>query len=94
MAQFQSDISGSGIIGPIGVTGATGPIGSTGVSGPTGSTGPTGEFTPYADLTLEQVLSWIHQNGADKTSTEASIAQQLEAIANPPTIMPPLPWAN
>jgi hypothetical protein len=42
MTQFQSDISGSGIIGPIGVTGATGPIGSTGVTGPTGSTGPTG----------------------------------------------------
>ena len=53
-----------------------------------------GEFTPYADLTLEQVLSWIHQNGVDKTSAEDSITQQLETMANPPTIIPPLPWAN
>lgn len=49
-------------------------------------------FTPYADLTQEQVLGWIWANGVDKDATEAALAQQIENQKNPPTIIPSLPW--
>jgi hypothetical protein len=50
-------------------------------------------FTPYADLTLDQVLVWCWANGADKDATEAAVASQIEAQINPPIVSPPLPWA-
>ncbi len=49
-------------------------------------------FTPYADLTQEQVLSWCWANGVDKDSAEAAVAQQIENQINPPIVSPPLPW--
>ena len=54
---------------------------------------PEGSFTPYADLTQEQVLGWCWANGVDKDATEAAVNQQLANLANPPVITPPLPWA-
>jgi hypothetical protein len=51
-------------------------------------------FTPYADLTKEQVLGWIWANSVDKDTTEAAVAQQIENQKNPPIVSPPLPWAN
>ena len=55
---------------------------------------PTGSsFTPYADLTQEQVLGWIWANGVDKDATEASIQSQINSQINPTVIQPPLPWA-
>ena len=51
-----------------------------------------GAFTPYADLTQDQVLGWIWANGVDKTVTEAAVAQQIENEINPPVVTPPLPW--
>lgn len=53
-----------------------------------------GAYTPYADLTEEQVLGWVWENGIDKDAAEASVTGQVEALVNPPTITPPLPWAN
>jgi hypothetical protein len=53
---------------------------------------PEGEFTPYADLTLEQVLGWLWANGVDKDATESAVAAQIAAQQNPPIIHPPLPW--
>ena len=50
-------------------------------------------FTPYADLTQEQVLEWIWANGVDKDATEAAVLQQIENQKNPPVVAPPLPWA-
>jgi len=50
-------------------------------------------FTPYADLTQDQVLGWCYANGVDKDATESSVAAQLEAQINPPIVTPPLPWA-
>ena len=50
-------------------------------------------FTPYADLTQDQVLAWIWANGVDKDATEAALAQQIENQKNPPVVQPPLPWA-
>jgi hypothetical protein len=49
-------------------------------------------FTPYADLTLEQVLGWCWANGVDKESAEAAVEQQIANQKNPPVISPPLPW--
>jgi len=50
-------------------------------------------FTPYADLTQDQVLGWCWTNGVDKDDTEANVEAQLEAQINPPIVTPPLPWA-
>ena len=50
-------------------------------------------FTPYADLTQEQVLEWIWANGVDKDATEAAVQAQIDNQINPPVIQPPLPWA-
>jgi hypothetical protein len=50
-------------------------------------------FTPYADLTLDQVLGWVWANGVDKTATEAAVEGQIEAQKNPPIVSPPLPWS-
>jgi hypothetical protein len=53
---------------------------------------PSGEFTPYDQLTQEQVLGWCYSNGVDKTAIEANVQQQIEAQINPPVVSPPLPW--
>ena len=53
---------------------------------------PSGEFTPFPDLTQEQVLNWCFSNGVDKTAIEANVSQQIENQINPPIIAPPLPW--
>jgi hypothetical protein len=53
---------------------------------------PTGSFTPYDQLTQDQVLGWCFSNGVDKTSIEANVTQQIENQINPPVIAPPLPW--
>jgi hypothetical protein len=52
-----------------------------------------GDFIPYANLTLETVLSWIWANGVDKDSAEAAVEQQIENQKNPPIVSPPLPWS-
>ena len=54
---------------------------------------PTGAFTPYADLTQDQVLGWIWANGVDKDSAEAAVQAQIDAQINPPVVQPALPWA-
>jgi len=55
---------------------------------------PSGSFTPYADLTQNQVLGWIWANGVDKDSAEAAVAQQIQNQINPPIVSPPLPWVK
>ena len=54
----------------------------------------SGAFTPYADLTQDQVLGWIWANGVDKDATEAAVAQQIQNQINPPIVSPPLPWGQ
>jgi len=51
-------------------------------------------YTPYADLTQNQVLQWIWANGVDQSATEAAVNLQLAQQANPPVVQPPLPWAT
>ena len=61
----------------------------------TASFQPSGEsFTPYSDLTKDQVLGWIWASGVDKDATEAAVAQQIANQKNPPIVYPPLPWAQ
>jgi hypothetical protein len=62
------------------------------VSFPEPQTG--GTYTPYADLTLDQVLGWVWQNGVDKDATEVSIDAQVAILENPPVVTPPLPWTT
>jgi len=50
-------------------------------------------FTPYDQLTQDQVLNWCYENGVDKTAIETNIDQQIQNQINPPIITPPLPWA-
>ena len=53
---------------------------------------PSGSFTPYDELTQEQVLDWCYANGVDKTAIEANVTSQIENQINPPVIVLPLPW--
>ena len=53
---------------------------------------PSGSFTPYEDLTQEQVLQWCYENGVDKTAIEANVIAQIENQINPPVVTLPLPW--
>ena len=53
---------------------------------------PTENFTPYEDLTQEQVLGWCFSNGVDQAAIEANVSLQIENQINPPIIAPPLPW--
>jgi hypothetical protein len=54
---------------------------------------PGDPFTPYADLTEEQVLDWCWDSGVDKDATEANVEQQIQSQINPPVVTLPLPWA-
>jgi hypothetical protein len=53
---------------------------------------PSESFTPYPDLTQDQVLDWCFASGVDKTAIEANVTAQIENQINPPVIAPPLPW--
>ena len=53
---------------------------------------PTGSFTPYPDLTQEQVLGWCYANGVDKSAIEANVSLQIANQINPPVVSLPLPW--
>lgn len=54
---------------------------------------PSGEgFTPYEDLTEDQVEGWL-DSGLDVASIDAGLATQLADLINPPVIVLPLPWS-
>jgi hypothetical protein len=53
---------------------------------------PEGTFTPYDQLTLEQVLGWIWAAGVNKDATEAAVQQQIQLQINPPVVTLPNPW--
>jgi hypothetical protein len=50
-------------------------------------------FTPYDQLTQDQVLGWVWTT-VDKTQIELVVVAQLNNLANPPVIELPLPWSN
>jgi hypothetical protein len=53
---------------------------------------PTENFTPFPDLTQEQVLGWCFSNGVDQAAIEANVTAQIAWQIDPPVISPPLPW--
>ena len=60
--------------------------------GSTSFSPPSGEFTPYEDLTQEQVLDWCYANGVDQAAIEANVSLQINDQINPPVVTLPLPW--
>jgi len=63
--------------------------GATGVTYHSGS-----DFTPYNQLTQDQVLGWVWDSmGTDqKNSYEISVQNQIDNQINPPVVILPLPW--
>ena len=53
---------------------------------------PTGSFTPYNELTQQQVLDWCYANGVDQSAIEANVSLQIENQIDPPVVSLPLPW--
>jgi hypothetical protein len=53
---------------------------------------PSGSFTPYPDLTQDQVLGWCFANGVDQAAIEANVTAQIENQINPPVVCLPNPW--
>lgn len=51
-------------------------------------------FTPYADLTQDQVLGWCWASGVDRAAIETGIQTGIDNQINPPIIQPPLPWTT
>lgn len=53
-------------------------------------------FTPYNQLTEEQVVGWVKATlGPDEVfRCEAAVQQQIENQKNPPVVTPALPWSN
>ena len=52
-------------------------------------------YTPYADLTQDQVIGWVQDSmGPEQVaSIEASLAANIADQVNPPVITPALPWS-
>ena len=48
-------------------------------------------FTPYDQLTYEQVCGWLDAT-VDVNMIDTSLNYQLNLIVNPPLIVLPLPW--
>jgi hypothetical protein len=55
---------------------------------------PSAAFTPYADLTQQQVLDWIWANGVDKSAVELQVQDQIDLQITPPVLILPLPWTE
>ncbi len=51
------------------------------------------DFTPYPDLTFDQVCGWL-EAGLDTAAIDAALAVQIENKINPPVVSLPLPWAT
>lgn len=50
-------------------------------------------FTPYDQLTQEQVWGWINPS-IDRPEIEANLQAMIDVQKNPPVVTPPLPWSN
>lgn len=69
---------------------------TAGVYGSVGLTlDPEAKFTPFEKLTEAQVIGWVKGAlGKEQVAAyEESVANQIEALINPPVVNPPLPWS-
>ena len=62
--------------------------------GSTSFSAPSGDFTPYKDLTQEQILGWCFASGVDQAAIEANVSHQIQNQINPPVVSLPLPWVE
>ena len=55
---------------------------------------PEAPFTPYEDLTFDQVVGWLEDAMGEEVLAAQVVAldKQIENQIDPPTISPPLPW--
>lgn len=54
---------------------------------------PGSSFTPYADLTQEQVVGWVWAADPElQANMQTAVQEQLDAQINPTVVSPPLPW--
>jgi len=60
--------------------------------GTVGYTEEEGSFTPYEDLTKEQVVEWV-KNSLGEETVETNLAAQIETLKNP-TQESGLPWTE
>lgn len=51
------------------------------------------DFTPYDQLTFDQVCGWL-ESSLDVAAMDASLDQQIQNLINPPIVSPPLPWVT
>ena len=56
---------------------------------------PGEPFTPYDQLTKEQVVGWVEKALGEEQVQQYkdSIAQQIEQQVNPLIVTPPIPWS-
>lgn len=50
-------------------------------------------YTPYDQLTQDQVWGWINPS-IDRLAVEANLQAQIDAQKTPEVVTPPLPWSN
>jgi len=57
---------------------------------------PDNLFTPYADLTKQQVVAWVEEALSVERCEEIDIGleSQIAAQANPKQVVLPLPWVG
>jgi len=57
---------------------------------------PEAPFTPYEDLTFDQVVGWLEEAFGPETlaAQVAALDKQIENQINPPVVVLPLPWAE
>ena len=53
---------------------------------------PTGSFTPYPNLTQEQVLGWVWAGGVNKSAVETQQTAAVQAQIDSSIVSLPLPW--
>lgn len=50
-------------------------------------------YTPYDQLTQEQVWGWVNPQ-IDRTEIESNLQALIDAQKTPVVVTPPLPWSN
>jgi len=73
---------------------ATNDDGSASASGTVGIPLSSDTFTPYDQLTQDQVVGWVQAAlGAEQVAgLQDALANQIAEKKNPPVVTPPLPW--
>lgn len=57
---------------------------------------PEAPYTPYENLTQDQVIGWVKSALGDEqvAEYEANVQAQIDQKKNPTVVTPPLPWSN